>query len=106
MKLAERLPSDDHTAAAPHQFRNFAARQSISVGRLWPRSALAKMVRGVSTRNYEGVVESVREGFGIQRSSVSRHFVKATAKQVEELSTRRLTRDRDRTVFNRIVQPN
>jgi putative transposase len=54
-----------------------------------PRSALAKMVRGVSTRNYEGVVESVQDGFGIQRSSVSRHFVKATAKQLQELSQRR-----------------
>ncbi len=35
-----------------------------------PRSALAKRVRGVSTRNYEEVVESIREGFGIQRSSI------------------------------------
>lgn len=64
-----------------------------------PRSALAKMVRGVSTRNYEGVVESVREGFGIQRSSVSRHFVKATAKQVEELSTRRFEGQRFVAIF-------
>lgn len=64
-----------------------------------PRSALAKMVRGVSTRNDEGVVESVREGFGIQRSSVSRHFVKATAKQVEELSTRRFEGQRFVAIF-------
>jgi hypothetical protein len=54
-----------------------------------PRSALAKMVRSVSTRNYEGVIETVREGFGIPRSSVSRRFVKAMAKQVEELRARR-----------------
>lgn len=64
-----------------------------------PRSALAKMVRGVSTRNYEGVVESVQEGFGIQRSSVSRHFVKATAKQVADLSARRFEGRRFVAIF-------
>ena len=54
---------------------------------------------GVSTRKYEGVVESVREGFGFQRSSVSRHFVKTTAKQFEELSARRFGGRRSVVIF-------
>lgn len=78
------------------ELQSYALMQSSEA---MPRSALAKMVRGVSTRNYEGVVESVREGFGIQRSSVSRHFVKATAKQVQELSTRRFEGQRFVAIF-------
>ncbi len=78
------------------ELQSYALMQSSEA---MPRSALAKMVRGVSTRNYEGVVESVREGFGIQRSSVSRHFVKATAKQVQELSTRHFEGQRFVAIF-------
>jgi transposase-like protein len=50
-------------------------------------SALAKMVRGVSCRDYEDVVETARAGFGVKKSSVSRHFVEATREQVEDLTT-------------------
>lgn len=52
-------------------------------------SALAKMVRGVSCRDYEDVVETARAGFGVKKSSVSRHFVEATREQVEEFAERR-----------------
>lgn len=51
---------------------------------------LAKMLCGVSTRNYERVIEELLESYGIGKSSVSRHFVAATAKQVEQFMQRRL----------------
>lgn len=55
-----------------------------------PNNALRLLLRGVSTRNYEGCLEQVaEEGFGTKRSSVSRHWVKATAKQMRELAERR-----------------
>jgi transposase-like protein len=54
-----------------------------------PEAVLQRMVRGVSCRDYEGVVERAREGFGVEKSSVSRHFVKASAAAVEELAQRR-----------------
>jgi putative transposase len=54
-----------------------------------PEAVLKRMVRGVSTRDYEGVVDLAREGFGVQKSSVSRSFVKASAKEVRQLAERR-----------------
>ena len=42
-----------------------------------PQAVLRHMVRGVSTREYEDVVDMARDGFGIGNSSVSRGFVRA-----------------------------
>jgi putative transposase len=53
-------------------------------------AALKRLVRGVSTRNYEEVVDLARDSFGVKKSSVSRAFVKATAAAIQELSSRRL----------------
>ena len=55
---------------------------------------LRRAVHGVSARNYEQVVERVRRGFGVKRSSVSRHFVRATAAQVQQFCERRWEQER------------
>jgi len=55
-----------------------------------PKSVLKRLVRGVSCRDYQGVVDLGREGFGVQKSSVSRSFVKASADEVRQLAERRL----------------
>ena len=47
------------------------------------------MVRGVSTREYEYVVDVARDGFGVAKSSVSREFVRASAAEVKALAERR-----------------
>ena len=54
-----------------------------------PQAVLKRLVRGVSCRDYEGVVDLAREGFGVQKSSVSRSFVKASAAEVRQLCQRR-----------------
>ena len=54
-----------------------------------PDNALRLLLRGVSCRDYEGSLEKLAEGYGAKRSSVSRHFVKATAKQMRDLAERR-----------------
>lgn len=55
------------------------------------RQAVAeKMICGVSTRKYGRVVEAVLDGYGIRKSSVSQHFVRATAQQLQQLCERRL----------------
>jgi transposase-like protein len=54
-----------------------------------PRAVLRRMVRGVSTRDYEDVIDIAREGFGVARSSVSRDFVRASAADVKALAERR-----------------
>lgn len=64
-----------------------------------PAAVLARMVRGVSCRDYEGVIESAAEGFGVKRSSVSRAFTMASAKKIAELRERRLDDVRFPVVF-------
>jgi transposase-like protein len=64
-----------------------------------PAAVLARMVRGVSCRDYEGVIESAAEGFGVKRSSVSRAFSMASAKKIAELRERRLDELRFPVVF-------
>jgi transposase-like protein len=55
-----------------------------------PESTLAKLVNGVSCRRYEHVVDVARQGFGVKKSSVSRGFVQASSKLVQEFAERRL----------------
>jgi hypothetical protein len=54
-------------------------------------SVMKNMVLGISSRNYEEAVEGVIKGYGIKKSSVSRHFVQATAEQMRELMERDLS---------------
>src|SRR3990170_1658590 len=68
------------------ELENYAHLQSPEA---MPQSVLRRLVRGVSCRDYEDVVDMAREGFGVKKSSVSRSFVKASAKVVRELAERR-----------------
>ena len=52
---------------------------------------MKNMVLGISSRNYEEAVECGMKGYGIKKSSVSRHFVQATAKQMREFMERDLS---------------
>jgi hypothetical protein len=54
-----------------------------------PHAVLRRMVRGVSTRDYEDAVDRARDGFGEARSSVNRDFVRASAADVKALAERR-----------------
>jgi putative transposase len=58
-----------------------------------PQAVLRRMVRGVSTREYEEVVDTARDGFGVGKSSVSREFVRASAADVKALAERRFDDD-------------
>jgi len=64
-----------------------------------PAAVMKRLVRGVSCRDYEGVIETATEGFGVKRSSVSRAFKAASAKQIAEISERRLDDVRFPVVF-------
>jgi putative transposase len=54
------------------------------------RAVREGVVAGLSTRNYRRAVESVLEGYGIEKSSVSRQFVAASSNQLRSLCERRL----------------
>jgi transposase-like protein len=62
-------------------------------------AVLARMLRGVSTRQYEGAIESTEHTFGVRRSSVSRHFQKATKVVIEGFTKRRFDRARYPVIF-------
>lgn len=53
-------------------------------------SVVDKILATVSTRRYEEVVDTVADSYGINQSSVSRHWKAASAKQVRELMERPL----------------
>lgn len=54
-----------------------------------PEACMKRMIRRVSCRDYEGVVDLAQEGFGVKKSSVSRGFVRASADAVRALAERR-----------------
>jgi transposase-like protein len=54
------------------------------------RAVAEGIVCGLSTRKYRRAVQSVLDGYGIRKSSVSRHFVRATAEQLRALCEKKL----------------
>jgi putative transposase len=54
------------------------------------RAVREGILAGLTTRNYRRAVQSVVEGYGIEKSSVSREFVQASAAQLKELCERKL----------------
>jgi putative transposase len=49
-----------------------------------------KVMRGLSTRNYEAVVRDFSKAYGIEKSAVSEHFIEASRGKVKELMERPL----------------
>lgn len=57
------------------------------------RAVVRKLMRQCSTRNYEGALDECLDGYGIKRSSVSRHFKVRTAAELKELLERPVPSD-------------
>lgn len=55
------------------------------------RAVGQKILRRVSTRDYEGVLDDVCDGYGIDKSSVSRHWKAASAQQLKIMLERNLS---------------
>ncbi len=49
-----------------------------------------RMLKGIATRNYEACAEAVPEAFGLSSSSVSRRYVKGTARKLAQFQERSL----------------
>lgn len=52
---------------------------------------MAKLMAGISGRQYKSTVTKAAEAFGVSPSSVSRHFVKASAKKLKDFVERDLS---------------
>ena len=72
-----------------HQEIDLATYETMQTEGTMPAAALKRMLRGVSTRDYEGVIDTARDAFGIKKSSVSRGFVKATKNELEKFAAKR-----------------
>jgi putative transposase len=57
------------------------------------QAVASKMLRQVSTRNYQGALEDCLDGYGIDKSSVSRQWKSATAAELEKLCSRPVPND-------------
>jgi putative transposase len=57
------------------------------------RAVARKLIRQVSCRNYAGAIDDCLEGYGIRRSSVSRHWKAVTAAELAKLQQRPVPSD-------------
>lgn len=57
------------------------------------KAVARQLIRQCSTRDYEGAIDGCLKGYGIKRSSVSRHWKAATAKEMEQLMQRPVPKD-------------
>ncbi len=64
--------------------------QALQTPRKMDEGLLSRMLKGIATRNYERCAEAVPEAFGLSRSSVSRRYVKGTARKLAQFQERSL----------------
>jgi len=55
------------------------------------QAMMDQIALGLSMRNYEHSIEALCQGYGIKKSSVSRHFIAASRRGLEELLARKLS---------------
>ncbi len=66
-----------------------------------------KIMHGLTTRGYSAIVREIKEAYGIEKSSVSEHFIQASLARLQKLETRSLSQHSicsvfiDGTCFNR-----
>ena len=66
------------------------AYQALQRPRNMDEGLLLRILKGIATRNYETCAESVPESFGLSSSTVSRRYVKATARKLAQFQERSL----------------
>ena len=67
-----------------------AAYQTLQAPRNLDEGLLRRMLKGIATRNYEACAETVPQTFGLSASTVSRRYVKATARKLAQFQERSL----------------
>lgn len=64
--------------------------QALGAPRAADAGLFRKVLHGLSCRRYEACAEAVPEAFGLSPSSISRRFIRASARALKDLSERRL----------------
>ena len=65
--------------------------EKLQQGSRLDQAMLDQIALGLSTRNYEHSIEALCDGYGIKKSSVSRHFIAASRRELDQLLNRKLT---------------
>ena len=86
-----RVPVKYPRTAGPAGSRALPTYQALRSGDLLGEEVQAKLLRGVSTRDFEDVVSAIAGGTGLKRSAVSRAFTRASTKSLVELNSRDLS---------------
>ena len=73
--------------------------QDFQDPKLFEQAVFTEGLKKVSQRDYEKGVSKIANSFGFKKSSVSRKWIKATAKKIEDLQTRPLAEMDIRAVF-------
>ena len=66
------------------------AYRALQTPRNMDEGLLLRMLKGIATRNYEACAETIPEAFGLSSSSVSRRYVKGTARKLAQFQERSL----------------
>src|SRR5215472_10138540 len=77
-----RLRSPDNQEVQLSSYKAFQSRGKLQ------QAVSRQLIRQCSSRDYEGAIESCLKGYGIKRSSVSRHWKAATAQELDRLMQR------------------
>ena len=85
--VLERTRVRDHVLGREHRLKTFEALASRDA---LDEDVRALLVRGVSTRNYDGALTNISDGLGLQKSAVSQAFGRASKKDLDDLNGRSL----------------
>lgn len=89
-KLALERPRLRHPENGEVPLQTYKAFQSE--GKM-QQAVARRILRNCSMRNYEGALDDCLQGYGIKRSSVSRHFKATTTQELKELLERPVPKD-------------
>ncbi len=90
--------ADQKVPIAVPRVRDVAADEEVSLQayhhlqhpRRMDEGLLLRMLKGIATRSYETCAETVPEAFGLSSSTVSKRFIKASAKKLKQFQDRSL----------------
>lgn len=68
--------------------------ESLQRASLMEEAVWHKIMHGLTTRRYSVIVRELREAYGIEKSTVSEHFIEASRARLQKLESRPLDRQR------------
>ena len=90
MSVTQKLPVEHPRLRGPEGEVGLRTYEQLKNRGGFSEELLSEVLRGMSARKYEETVTAAGKAFGVTPSSVSRHLVEATAKQLKQFQERSL----------------